>query len=372
MILNEFAIKLLLDYEEKNGEKIMKKELLVALNEELYFVKFIINPEQYDVKRDDWEAILEGIDFGDIPQLDGIDVPPFFSDQHKKLLDSVMLDKLKLDGEVEIDKEEATKEVIRCYKTLREKNDPGVFVLPIRIKAKFDTHALADTGSNINVIPYRNYAKLGREEVKPVKKKITMMDHSKAEPMGILKDVLCQVGVTTILAKFLILNIPVDKDVPIVVGRSFLHTCGGIINTIKGTTSTLDDVCHQKFYVAARDKNGKPLYGPKFAKYLNCDDPMDRALALQEAINPFRKICVWKKMVAFLGSLPVPLQHMELIPNYSDNFIKKGNGDGQWHAKVRIVDPCVNVFDQGYKTKATKRDFSKFYKSSDIMLPDWF
>nr|GEY89673.1 hypothetical protein [Tanacetum cinerariifolium] len=68
----------------------------------------------------------------------------------KKLLDSVMLDKLKLDGEVEIDEEEATEEVIRSYKMIREKNDPRVFVLPIRIKEKFYTHDLADTGSNIN------------------------------------------------------------------------------------------------------------------------------------------------------------------------------------------------------------------------------
>ncbi|GJS12484.1 mutator type transposase [Tanacetum coccineum] len=148
-------------------------------------------------------------------------------------------------------KEEATDEVIRGYKTLREKNDPGVFLLSIHIENFFDSFALADMGSNINVLPYRIYAELGREEVKPVSKNITMLDHSKAEPMGILKNVLCQVGVTTILAKFLILDIPMDKDVPIVVGRSFLHTCGGIINTIKGTTLTFDGVCHQKFYVAA-------------------------------------------------------------------------------------------------------------------------
>nr|GEU74825.1 hypothetical protein [Tanacetum cinerariifolium] len=77
-----------------------------------------------------------------------------------------------------------------------------------------------------------------------------MLEHSKAKPMGRLLDVLCQVGVTTILASFLLLDIPVDRDVPIVVGRIFLHTCGAIMNTIKGTTSTFDGIVHQKFYVA--------------------------------------------------------------------------------------------------------------------------
>ncbi|GKF99687.1 hypothetical protein Tco_0301378 [Tanacetum coccineum] len=127
-----------------------------------------------------------------------------------------------------------------------------------------------------------------------------MLDHSKTEPIGILKDVLCQVGVTIILAKFLILDIPVDKDVPIVVGRSFL---------LRNNHEESDE--DEKEYIVKRDQNGKPIYGPKFAKYLNCDDPIDRALALQEALNPFRKICVWKKMVAFLGSLLVALQHNE-------------------------------------------------------------
>nr|GFB46967.1 hypothetical protein [Tanacetum cinerariifolium] len=103
-------------------------------------------------------------------------------------------------------------------------------------------------------------------------------------------------------------------------------------------------------YYVKRDKNGKPIYVSKFVKYLNCDDPIDCALALQEALNPFRKIYVWKKMVAFLGSLPM-LQRNEFIPSYYNKFIKKGDGDGKWHVKVRIVDPYGNVYDQGYQKK---------------------
>nr|GEW02094.1 hypothetical protein [Tanacetum cinerariifolium] len=38
-----------------------------------------------------------------------------FSDQHKKLLDSVLLDKLKLEREVELEEEAATEEVIRSF-----------------------------------------------------------------------------------------------------------------------------------------------------------------------------------------------------------------------------------------------------------------
>ncbi|GJV41168.1 hypothetical protein Tco_1419608 [Tanacetum coccineum] len=48
LISNEFVVKLCLDYEVKKGKTLVKKELIVALNGELYFVKFIINPEEDD------------------------------------------------------------------------------------------------------------------------------------------------------------------------------------------------------------------------------------------------------------------------------------------------------------------------------------
>ncbi|GJV97791.1 hypothetical protein Tco_1549368 [Tanacetum coccineum] len=60
-------------------------------------------------------------------------------------------------------------------------------------------------------------------------------------------------------------------------------------------------------YYMKRNEMGKPFYGPNRAKYLNCDDPMDRALALQDAINPFRKFdegvtdeeLITKKLIKF-------------------------------------------------------------------------
>ncbi|GJW18178.1 hypothetical protein Tco_0025614 [Tanacetum coccineum] len=50
MISNEFAVKLCLDHEVRRGNKVVKKELIVALRGEIYFVNFIINPEEDDIK----------------------------------------------------------------------------------------------------------------------------------------------------------------------------------------------------------------------------------------------------------------------------------------------------------------------------------
>ncbi|GJZ51648.1 hypothetical protein Tco_0606163 [Tanacetum coccineum] len=54
-----------------------------------------------------------------------------------------------------------------------------------------------------------------------------MINYTEAEVTGRLVNVLCQVGFTTLTAKFLILEIPIDRDAPIVVGRGFLDTIGG-------------------------------------------------------------------------------------------------------------------------------------------------
>ncbi|GJZ78919.1 hypothetical protein Tco_0643756 [Tanacetum coccineum] len=50
MISDEYAVKLCLEHEVKKGNKVVKKELIVALRSEIYFVKFIINPEEDDVE----------------------------------------------------------------------------------------------------------------------------------------------------------------------------------------------------------------------------------------------------------------------------------------------------------------------------------
>ncbi|GKD52645.1 hypothetical protein Tco_1281621 [Tanacetum coccineum] len=123
--------------------------------------------------------------------------------------------------------------------------------------------------------------------------------------MGILTNVLCQVGVTTLIAKFLIPNIPIDRDSPIVVGRGFLRTIGGIVNTSKRLFLTFDGFCHQTFraarsdvmrnaksdsddkedYQIKRNKFGALVYGPNLAPYLNCNDPAERSLAIKTAIG---------------------------------------------------------------------------------------
>nr|GEU99492.1 hypothetical protein [Tanacetum cinerariifolium] len=153
--------------------------------------------------------------------------------------DPSLKDKVELDGKIVKEEEDAVKRI--KGEALKEKDDPGAFIFPIKLEGKVNENALADTRSDINTMPYQIYKTLGREEMKKVDKGITMINHTQAEAIGKLSNVLCQVGVTTIIAKFLILDIPIDRDTPIVVGRGFLYTMGSILNTPDRLFSTFNE-----------------------------------------------------------------------------------------------------------------------------------
>nr|GEZ21321.1 hypothetical protein [Tanacetum cinerariifolium] len=198
MFSNEYVVKLCLKHEVKRGNKIVKKELIVALRGEIYFVEFIINPDEDDVEP----------------------------------------------GEI----------FKRSFQTKE--------ALALRISQKFSL----------------------LEQVRPVLE--TMAYH----------DTYKKVGVTTLIAKFLILDIPIDRDALIVVGQGFQRTIGGIVNTLERLFLTFDGFCHQTFrtvrvdvmrnqesdndneeeYEIKRNNFGASIYGPKPTPYLNCNDPAER------------------------------------------------------------------------------------------------
>nr|GEV20672.1 hypothetical protein [Tanacetum cinerariifolium] len=228
LISNKFAVKLCLDYAVKKGKKLVKKELVVALKGELYFVKFIINPEEDDSE----PGVILGrsflrLDHGVVDFGNGVITiypePDPFEDNYEKIgkssddwnqllyfnFEDVPKDKVKLDGKTVKEEEDAVERI--KGEALKEKDDPG------------------------------------KEEMKKIDRGITMINHTQVEAMGKLSNVLCQVGVTTIIAKFLILDIQIDRDAPIMVGRGLLYTMGSIPNTPDRLFSTFDGVCHQTF-----------------------------------------------------------------------------------------------------------------------------
>nr|GEU94343.1 retrotransposon Orf1 [Tanacetum cinerariifolium] len=297
LISNEYAVKLCLDYEVKKESKVVKKELIVAQKGELYFVKFIINPKEDDgepgvILRKSFMRLAKGIvDFGNgvitvYPEPD-----PFKDDYDKtkkshndwdQLLDFNFDDVPTFGEELppllygKIIKEEAKKVERIKGEALKEKDDPGAFIFPIRFEGKVNKNALADTGSDINTMPYRIYETLGREEMKKVARGIMMIIIPRRKLWGYLLTIL-----NTLEKKF--------STIDGVCHQTFRVTRFDVLRTAE---SDSDD---EKEYQIKRNKFRELINGPKPASYLNCNDPTDRLLAIQIVTNPFRKISVWKK-----------------------------------------------------------------------------
>nr|GEV97522.1 hypothetical protein [Tanacetum cinerariifolium] len=331
MILNEYAVILCLEHEMKRGNKMVKKELIVALRGEFHFVKFIINPEEDDVEpgvilgRSFLRMTKAITNFGAATVTIYPEIDPFLEDieEEEKSLDDwdhlldFNLDDVQLLGTSSsagghLTQEEAVKQAlaIRMSRkfTLLDEERPIIETMIYHDKYKkildeiwkdkveLDGKIIKEEEEAVKRIK-------GREEIKKVDREITMINLTQAEAIGILTNVLCQVGVTTLIAKFVILDIPIDRDVPIVVGQGFLRTIGGIVNILERLFSNFDGFCHQTFraarydvtrntdcdsddeeeYQIKRNKFGAPIYGPKPVPYLNCNDPAERSTHDDEA-----------------------------------------------------------------------------------------
>ncbi|GJW77465.1 reverse transcriptase domain-containing protein [Tanacetum coccineum] len=107
--------------------------------------------------------------------------------------------------------------------------DPGNFLTPCNFNKAFSCNALADLGASNNLMPYSLYAKLSLETMKPTKMSVGLADRSFQYPIGIVENMLVEVGKFTFPADFVILEIEEDSKVPFILGRPFLYTADAVI-----------------------------------------------------------------------------------------------------------------------------------------------
>ncbi|GJS39462.1 zinc finger, CCHC-type containing protein [Tanacetum coccineum] len=133
------------------------------------------------------------------------------------------------------------------------------------------------------------------EDPKPYNSNLTMADNTQAKAMGEVKNVRIQIGYQAYLVDFLILDIPMDKELSLLLGRLFLRTCGAVIDMGHEEDNWLS--CFE----VGRDEDGNPKYGHVAPSFLDIEDDMERALAMKAYFNPFKKIIVFKKLIDFLA-----------------------------------------------------------------------
>jgi hypothetical protein len=112
--------------------------------------------------------------------------------------------------------------------------DPGSFTIPCTIGNSYIGKALCDLGASVNLMPLSVYKNLGLGEAKPTTVSLQLADRSITYPRGIIEDVLVKVDKFIFPADFIVLDMEEDQEIPIILGRPFLATCGAEINVPKG------------------------------------------------------------------------------------------------------------------------------------------
>ncbi|GJZ71650.1 reverse transcriptase domain-containing protein [Tanacetum coccineum] len=117
--------------------------------------------------------------------------------------------------------------------------DPGSFLIPCNFNKAFSCNALANLGASINLMPYSLYAKLSLGTLKPTKMSVRLADRSFQYLVGIAENMLVDVGKFTFPVDFVILEMEEDSKIPLILGRSFLHTANAVIR-VKQKQLTLE------------------------------------------------------------------------------------------------------------------------------------
>ncbi|GJT27070.1 reverse transcriptase domain-containing protein [Tanacetum coccineum] len=107
--------------------------------------------------------------------------------------------------------------------------DSVSFLIPCKLRNSVEYLALADLGASINLMPYLLYAALSGTTLKPTRMSIRLANHTYQYPMGVVENMLVQVGKFVFPVDFIILHMEEDDRVPLILGKPFLHIADAII-----------------------------------------------------------------------------------------------------------------------------------------------
>ncbi|GJT75486.1 MAK10-like protein [Tanacetum coccineum] len=134
------------------------------------------------------------------------------------------------------------------------------------------------------------------------------------------------------------LNLP-DPETPLLVGRGFLATANAVID-----------------YRMAKIAVGE-------------------GITRDAELNPFKDTLVFRRMVEFLGAIPINLkcnmwESKDLIKKLISWDKPPKNRDGAWHAKIRLIDPDGEEFSKTLQSIPTTRKLPERESRKAHLLED--
>ncbi|GJW61957.1 MAK10-like protein [Tanacetum coccineum] len=164
----------------------------------------------------------------------------------------------------------------------------------------------------------------------------------------IVKDVEVHIGKLKLLNDFYVLDMKKDPETPLLVGRGFLATANAVIDCRMAEIVVGEGITRLVFSVKGIDLGAKPPYYAR-KDFLDYHLPGEWEISRDAELNPFKDTLVFRRM---------------------DKPPK--NGDGAWHAKIRLIDPDGEEFTKTLQSVPTTRKLSERESPKEIIDLDHF
>ncbi|XP_070035002.1 uncharacterized protein [Nicotiana tomentosiformis] len=154
---------------------------------------------------------------------------------YAKLLKEIMSSKRKLE-ETTVVKLNAHCSAILQNKIPQKYGDPGSFIVPYSLGSEKFDKALCDSGASINIMHLFVFRKLEGElgVSKSIPVSLELADQTTILPEGIIDDIPVWVEKFVFSVDFIVVDMEVNKEVSLILGRPFLCTDRSILDIYEG------------------------------------------------------------------------------------------------------------------------------------------
>ncbi|XP_070035581.1 uncharacterized protein [Nicotiana tomentosiformis] len=154
---------------------------------------------------------------------------------YTKFLKKILSSKRKLE-ETTVAKLNAHCSAILQNKIPQKCGDPGSFTIPCSLGSEKFDKALCDSGASINLMPLSVFKKLEGKlgVIKSIPVSLQLADQTTILPQGIIEDILVRVDKFVFPVDFIVVDMEVNKEVPLISGRPFLCTDRAILDIYEG------------------------------------------------------------------------------------------------------------------------------------------